>query len=288
MLGHSLASELPDLGHSVAGCGVIERSSTALPGASEYEEFVFRSWDDFPTLLGQVAASRAEVLIHAAAYTQVDKAEECEDAALVVNGVFAQAAARACEELGIDLVYLSTDYVFDGAAGRPYREGDTPNPLGAYGRTKLAGELAARRIPRHYVVRTSWLFGEHGPNFVTTILRAARERPELRVVADQHGCPTYAADLARALGRLILTRRYGTYHLTNAGVTTWCDFAREIVGRAGLATPVHPQSTAEAGRPAPRPAFAPLDNANWRAAGESPLPPWQDALARFLVRSGLV
>jgi dTDP-4-dehydrorhamnose reductase len=288
MLGHSLASVLPEVGHIVAGCGTRDRAALALPDSAVYEKFAFETWTDWSRLRELVAASGAEILVQAAAYTKVDLAEEQEEAALCVNGVFAQAAARVCEDLDIDLVYLSSDYVFDGAAGRPYREWDAPNPQGAYARSKLAGEEAARRIARHHVVRTSWLFGNHGPNFVATIVRAARERPELRVVDDQHGSPTYTVDLAAGLGRLMTSRRYGTHHLTNSGVTTWFEFAREIVACAGLSTPVHPQSTADAGRPAPRPAFGALDNASWRVAGEAPLPPWQDALRRYLVRSGLV
>jgi len=237
-------------------------------------------------LRDRVRASGAQVLLQAAAYTKVDQAEQEEEEAHRTNGLFTQAAAQVCAELDLDLVYISTDYVFDGRAGRAYREYDRTAPLGAYGRSKLAGEIAARRIPRHYLVRTSWLFGEHGPNFVATILRAARERPELKVVDDQSGSPTYTRDLAGALARLIVSRRYGTHHLTNSGVTSWYSFAREIVQAAGLETPVLPQSTAELARPAPRPAYAALDNWAWRVAGEEPLPPWQDAIRRYLVRSG--
>lgn len=288
MLGHALAAVLPAMGHAISGCGTRERRVLALPEGVNYERFVFASWSDVASLRDLVAASEAEVLIQSAAYTQVDRAEEEEEEAHRVNGLFTQAAALVCEDLGIDLLYVSSDYVFDGRAGRPYREWDLPGPLGAYGRSKLAGELAARRIPRHHIVRTSWLFGENGPNFVSTIVKAARERPELRVVDDQHGSPTYTRDLAGAIGRLLCSRRYGIHHLTNSGVTSWFEFAREIVRVAGLSTPVQPQSTADAGRPAPRPAFGALDNWGWRVAGEAALPPWQDALRRYMKTAGLL
>lgn len=288
MLGHSLATVLPGMGHEVAGCGTRDRAALDLPGSVTYEPFCFESWADIALLRQMVASSEAKVLIQSAAYTKVDLAEQEEDLAHRANALFTQAAALVCEDLGIDLVYVSSDYVFDGNAGRPYREWDPPNPLGAYGRSKLAGELAARRIPRHHVVRTSWLFGEHGPNFVATIARAARERPELRVVDDQHGSPTYTRDLAEALGKLISTRRYGVHHVTNSGVTTWFEFAREVVAAAGLSTPVYPQSTAEAARPAPRPACGALDNWAWRVAGERPLPDWRDATRRYMKNAGLL
>ncbi len=288
MLGHSLATVLPAAGHKVVGCGTRDRSRLALPAEIRYERFSFESWADLGRLRDLIGSSGAEVVIQSAAYTKVDLAEGEEVQAHRLNGLLTQAAAQVCDDLGLDLVYLSSDYVFDGRAGRPYREWDTPNPLGAYGRSKLAGELAARRISRHYVVRTSWLFGENGPNFVSTIARAARERSELRVVDDQHGSPTYTTDLASALARLITTRRFGVHHVTNSGVTTWFDFAREIVAAAGLSTSVHRQSTAEAGRPAPRPAYGALDNWAWRVAGEAPLPTWQDALRRYMAAEGLL
>lgn len=283
MLGHALAEALLEADHEVSGCGMEPRENLFLPQDVHYDHFAFERWD--PDALVRLIGD-AEVVIHAAAYTAVDKAEAEPLLAHRVNALFTQAMARACEITGADLLYVSTDYVFNGRTDRPYREWDATDPLGVYGQSKLAGEIAARRLPRHYIVRTSWLFGERGPNFVATILKAARERPELRVVADQHGCPTYTGDLARAIARLVTTRRYGLYHLTNQGPTTWCDFARAIVRQGGLSTPVHPQSTAEAGRPAPRPAHSVLDNWAWQVAGEEPLPAWEDALGRYLAAAG--
>ncbi|MBU6427907.1 MAG: dTDP-4-dehydrorhamnose reductase, partial [Cyanobacteria bacterium REEB65] len=285
MLGQDLAQALLANGSEVRGTGTRERTQLALPGEVGYERYVFDSWD--PECLARQIEG-AQVVIHAAAYTKVDLAEAEPLQAHRLNGLYTQTLARACELTGADLLYISSDYVFDGRAGHPYREWDLPNPQGVYGQSKLAGEVATRRLARHYIVRTSWLFGKHGPNFVATILKAARERPELRVVDDQFGCPTYTADLAEAIARLCVSRRYGTYHLTNQGVATWWGFAREIVRQAGLSAPIHPQSTAEAGRPAPRPAFSALDNWAWQVAGEEQLPRWEDALGRYLqqVRAG--
>ncbi len=282
MLGHAVADAFLDVGHEVAGCGTRDRAVLALPGEVRYERYTFESWD--PEALARMIQD-AEVVVQLAAHTRVDQAEVEPLLAHRTNALFAQAMARACEITGADLLYVSTDYVFDGRAGRAYREWDPTHPLSVYGQSKLAGEIAVRRIPRHYVVRTSWLFGEHGPNFVATMLKAGRERPELKVVGDQFGSPTYTGDLARAIARLVTTRRYGVYHLTNQGIATWFDFAREILRQAGVDTPVFPQSTADSARPAPRPAYSVLDNWAWQVAGETPLPAWEDALGRYLVRS---
>lgn len=285
MLGHSLAVALGQANHAVTGCGTRPREGLGLPFGVGYEAFSFSSWNDVAVLSDLVGD--VDIVIHAAAFTNVDRAELDEMAAHLVNSLYTQAVVRVCEVRQIDLVYLSSDYVFDGRASRPYQEWDSPCPLGAYGRSKLAGELAARRLPHHYVVRTAWLFGEYGPNFVSTIARVAKESPELRVVDDQFGSPTYCGDLAEAISRLIATQRFGIHHLTNSGVTSWFGFAQVIVGALGLPTRVVPQSTLDAARPAPRPGHGVLDNWAWRVAGEPPLPSWQDALARYLDRSGL-
>ncbi len=282
MLGHAVAGAFLEVGHAVAGCGTRDRQVLALPGEIRYERYAFESWD--PEAIARLIGD-AEVVIQLAAYTRVDQAEAEPLLAHRTNALFAQAVARACEITGADLLYVSTDYVFDGRAGRSYREWDATAPASVYGQSKLAGELAVRRIPRHYIVRTSWLFGEHGPNFVATILKAGREQPELKVVNDQFGSPTYTGDLARAIARLVTTRRYGVYHLTNRGITTWFDFACEIFRQKGVATPVLPRSTADAGRPAPRPPYSVLENWAWQVAGEELLPAWEDALGRYLVRS---
>lgn len=223
---------------------------------------------------------RPGLVLNAAAYTDVDGSEAHPDLAARVNADGAGNLAQACRDIGCRLVHVSTDYVFDGRGAAPYEPGDPVNPQGVYGRTKADGERRVREaLGNHAIVRTSWLFGFHGRNFVKTILRLAAERPELRIVADQVGCPTYARDLARALVTLADTGRTGTYHFCNAGACTWYDFAGAIVRLGGLATPIVPITTAELGRPAPRPAYSVLSTATLtRDAGIVPRP-WTEALA---------
>lgn len=228
-----------------------------------------------------VRTAQPEVIFNAAAFTAVDRAEEEPEAAFAVNARAVATLASVADEVGALLVHLSTDYVFDGQNTRPYREDDPPNPLSVYGRSKLEGEKAAARASKHLIVRTSWLFGR-GWNFVEAIrkqlLGGARE---LRVVADQFGRPTYAEDLAEALVRLVNAGAYGLFHVANTGETNWAGFAREIAAQLGFSVPVVDISTEEAGRPAPRPRYSVLDTAKFDSLGQ-PLPPWQEALARYL------
>jgi dTDP-4-dehydrorhamnose reductase len=227
--------------------------------------------------------TRPDAVINCAAWTRVDAAETEEESAWTVNALGPRVLARACQERGLLLCHLSTDYVFDGAATEPVPEDAAPAPRSAYGRTKLAGEEAVRaELPRSQVVRTAWLYGQEGPNFVLTILRRAREGGELRVVADQWGSPTWTGHLAPALVRLVELGTPGTYHLTGSGSTTWHGFAEAIVAEAGLDVPVRPISTAEFPAPAPRPAYSVLDNRAWRGLGQPPLPPWRDGLRAYL------
>lgn len=187
------------------------------------------------------------------------------------------------------MVYISTDYVFDGKLGRPYTEFDAVNPLSVYGRSKLAGEVLARQATdRLYVLRTAWLYGD-GPNFVRTMLKLGQERDDLQVVDDQHGCPTSTVDLAEAVLRLLPTGRYGTYHAVNGGATTWYGFAKKIFELAGnTRVQVSPVKTAQFVRPAPRPEYSPLDTRLLRLAlGWSPRP-WEEALAEYLAGEGMV
>jgi len=224
-----------------------------------------------------------DVLINCAAYTAVDKAEEETEKANLVNGLGVRNLALACMELNISLVHISTDYVFDGSGSKPWRIFDERNPINAYGYSKYVGERYLEVIsPKYFLVRTSWLFGSGGPNFVSTILRAALKQDELRVVNDQFGCPTYAPDLADALLKLVKAGAYGAYHITNRGVTSWCEFAKEIVRHAGLKVPVIPVSSDEFVRPARRPKNSALDPFPLKETVGSLLPSWQDALSRFL------
>lgn len=228
-------------------------------------------------------AERPQVVVHCAAYTNVDGAEADPQAAFAVNRDGARHVAEACKAVGAAMVYVSTDYVFDGRGSMPYRVDDPPNPLGVYGRSKLEGELAVRKaLPEHFVVRTSWLYGHGGKNFVDTMRKLGREKPELAVVDDQIGSPTWTRDLAEAIGDLIETTRFGVYHATGTGTCSWYGLTRKIMELEGLKTPVRPITTAELGRPAPRPLYSVLDCSRLEDAGVEPMPRWEDSVARYM------
>ena len=222
------------------------------------------------------AAVHDEVVVNCAAFTDVDGAEGAEDLATLVNGNAAGHVASAARAV----VQPSTDYVFDGSKRTPYVESDPTGPRSAYGRSKLAGERAvAAANERHFIVRTSWLFGVGGKNLVDTMLGLAGERDELKVVHDQVGCPTYAAHLARALVELAEGDAYGTHHLAGAGECSWFDFATEIFRRAEVDVRVVPCTTEEFQRPAPRPAYSVLGS---ERRDPIRLPSWHDGLAAYL------
>jgi dTDP-4-dehydrorhamnose reductase len=230
-----------------------------------------------------IAEVRPDAVINGAAWTQVDAAEEHEAEAEAVNATGAGLVAAACASARIRCCHVSTDYVFDGTATAPIPEDAVASPRSAYGRTKWHGEVAVREhCADHLIVRTSWLYGRQGPNFVLTMLRLAAERPEIRVVADQHGAPTWTGHLAPAMLRLLEVGPPGTYHLTNRGVTTWYDFAVAIIGARALQAEVVPITTSEFPLPAARPAYSVLDNRAWRELGEPPLPEWQEGLRSYL------
>lgn len=227
-----------------------------------------------------VRGASPEVIVNAAAYTAVDRAESEPQLAFALNaaapGVLAAEAAR----LGALLVHYSTDYVFDGAKAGAYLEDDAPHPLNVYGSSKLAGERAiAAAACRHLILRTSWVYGPHGSNFMLAILRAARERPELRVVDDQVGAPTSSVALARATAQVLRAGAEGLYHMSAAGKTSWCGFARAILARAGLHTPVVPIRSEQYPSAARRPRNSLLDNSRLRAACGVALAPWEEGLA---------
>ena len=225
------------------------------------------------------------MVVNCAAYTAVDQAEQEPDAAFAVNAGAVALLAGLAEELGARLVHVSTDYVFDGRSRRPYREDDPVNPISVYGRSKLAGEQAVLAHRGALVVRTAWLYGDGQANFVAAILRQVdRGVRELRVVDDQWGCPTFAADLAAAIGELVSAQAEGVVHAVNDGAVTWCGFAAEIVRQVGVAIPVVPISTGECARPAPRPAWSVLDTSRLEGLIRRKLPSWQDGLARRLHR----
>jgi dTDP-4-dehydrorhamnose reductase len=229
-----------------------------------------------------------EAVINCAAWTDVDGCEGDPERAFVANALAVRHLAIASARVGAHLVHVSTDYVFAGDKDGPYHEWDPPAPVSAYGRSKLGGELeVARHATSWAVARTSWVFGRQGRNFVDTILARAREGAPLRVVTDQVGCPTYAPDLAGALARLAGERRGGLYHVTNQGACTWHELARATLELAGLDPGVVGEmSTAESGRPAPRPANSVLDGSAWRRSGMVPLRSWREALAERLKGTG--
>jgi len=230
----------------------------------------------------QIVAARPSVILHAGAYTNVDGAEREPDRALAVNAQGTAFVARAAAALNARLIYVSTDYVFDGSKATPYREEDVPHPINVYGQSKHEGEIAALTgCPDTLVVRTAWLYGHAGNNFVKTITRLAREKPFLEVVGDQRGCPTNADDLALALKDLLTSDLRGIYHVTNTGDCTWYEFAEAIVRFMDLSTPVRPITTAQAGRLAKRPAYSVLAHGRLGTVRKL-LPHWQDALARFM------
>ncbi|MGD0225922.1 MAG: dTDP-4-dehydrorhamnose reductase [Terriglobia bacterium] len=227
---------------------------------------------------------RPEFVFHLAAYTDVDGCEANPAKAEQVNSLGTLNVARACAEIGAGLLYVSTDYVFDGRGNRAYREDDAPNPLSVYGITKLRGERYVQAlVARHMIVRSSWLYGPRGKNFVSTILKAARGRGELRVVSDQRGSPTYTRHLALKLRELLAARVYGVFHVTGSGDCSWFEFARAIVQSGGYPrVRVHPISTQEAGRLAPRPAFSVLENHRLTECKLEALPHWTEGLAQYL------
>jgi dTDP-4-dehydrorhamnose reductase len=229
-----------------------------------------------------ITQHRPECIVHAAAYTDVDGCETNRDLAFAVNCEGAARVAQAAAESGSQLLFLSTDYVFDGSKESPYEVDDPIAPQSVYGRSKAEAEAKIREIlPTSCILRTSWVFGVGGKCFPDTILKLAASRKELEVVNDQRGCPTYTIDLARVIIQLCRKRTTGTVHVTNSGECTWFDFASEIVRRAGLSTQVRPTSSDRFPRPAKRPAYSVLSSASLQQQGIA-VPPWKDALRRFL------
>jgi dTDP-4-dehydrorhamnose reductase len=227
-----------------------------------------------------------DFVVNVAAWTAVDEAETHEAQAFAVNAVGAANLARACASAGARMVQVSTDYVFGGDSITPYPEDAPPAPRSAYGRTKAAGEWAVRtHLPTSsWIVRTAWLYGAHGPNFVKTMARLAAERDTVSVVDDQSGQPTWTVDLAEAIVRLVEAEApCGTYHGTSSGEATWFSFAQAIFAGLGLDPErVQPATTAAFPRPAPRPAYSVLGHEAWRGAALDPLPSWRDSLAKSL------
>jgi dTDP-4-dehydrorhamnose reductase len=275
MLGTDVRAVLMERGHEVVATG-------------RREGFTPLDVTDTHQTMQVIGAERPEVVLHCAAWTDVDGAERDPDGAYRGNALGAWNVAAAAAETGALMIYVSTDFVFDGAKNAPYTEFDRTNPLGVYGASKEAGEQLVRQtLPdRHIIARTSWLFGRHGKCFPKTVLRLAESKPEVPIVADQIGCPTFTEDLARKLAELAEDPLPGTYHICNAGECSWYEFAQEIVRQAGLSTPVVPITAAEyAARfnsPTRRPAYSPLRRLALQMRGMDDLRDWREALSAFL------
>ena len=227
--------------------------------------------------------SGADAVIHCAAYTAVDAAEDNEDLCRRVNADGTRNIALVCRDLDIKMVYISTDYVFDGQGTRPWEPDDARDPLNVYGVTKCEGEMAVEElVKKFFIVRIAWVFGVNGKNFIKTMLRLGKERGAVSVVDDQIGSPTYTYDLARLLVDMIQTDKYGRYHATNEGLCSWYEFAKEIFRQAGMDVPVTPVSSDQFPAKAARPSNSRLSKEKLSENGFERLPAWQDALGRFL------
>lgn len=240
---------------------------------------------DLSAVLQAVRALKPDLILNAAAYTDVDGCESHEELAYRVNALGPRNLAIGALETGAGILHISTDFVFDGAKRTPYLEFDAANPQSVYGKSKLAGEQAIREVtPRHYILRTAWLYGSHGRNFVKTMLRLAGERDTVSVVNDQVGTPTSTQDLIQAILAVIPAQAYGTYHATCEGACSWYDFAAAIFRHAGLGTAVTPISTEALGRPAKRPAYSVLDNFMLRNQHHTALKDWEEALCIYMTQ----
>ena len=269
-LGYDVVNELEKRGLEAVGVDIEEMDIT---DAKSVEK-----------VLGETAP---DVVIHCAAYTAVDAAEEQEEICRRVNADGTRNIAKMCSKLDIKMVYISTDYVFDGQGTRPWEPEDERQPLNVYGQTKYEGELAVQELlEKYFIVRIAWVFGVNGKNFIKTMLRLAETNKKITVVNDQYGSPTYTYDLAKLLVDMILTEKYGVYHATNEGICTWYEFACEIFKQAGLDIEVVPVTAAEYQAKAKRPENSRMSKEKLTENGFDRLPPWQDALKRYLEAIG--
>ncbi len=223
-----------------------------------------------------------DAVVHCAAWTAVDKAEDMEEACRKVNKEGTENIAQACEVLDIPIMYFSTDYVFNGQGSEPWKEYDKRAPLNVYGQTKYEGELAVEKLAKHFIIRIAWVFGKNGNNFIKTMLRLGKERGAVSVVNDQIGSPTYTYDLAKLVLDMIQSDKYGTYHATNEGICSWYEFACEIFKQAGMNVQVTPVSSDEFPTKAKRPCNSRMNKTELDRNGFDRLPTWQDALHRYL------
>ena len=266
-LGYDLSKELTKRGVEFIAPSLEELELTTEAGAKNF-----------------ILDKKPDTVIHCAAYTAVDKAESDAELAITVNGMGTRWVAEACRTVGAKMIYISTDYVFGGDGKIPYEVNDEKKPVNVYGRSKLLGEDAVTTIlARHFIVRTSWVFGINGNNFIKTMLRLGETKKKLSVVNDQIGSPTYTVDLAKLLADMADTEKFGTYHATNEGFCSWAEFARAIFEQAGLDVEVDGIPTVEYPTPARRPFNSRLSKKSLDEAGFNRLPDWQDALKRYLL-----
>ncbi|MCQ2418832.1 MAG: dTDP-4-dehydrorhamnose reductase [Clostridia bacterium] len=283
-LGYDVTIELTRRGHSCCCSDILTQAPDGLQCLGC--DYVPLDITDAEAVQRTFAEIRPDAVIHCAAWTAVDAAEDNREKVMAINHHGTAHLAAACRELDAKMLYISTDYVFNGDGTEPWEPECTAYaPVNVYGDSKLQGELAVKQlVKKYFIVRTAWVFGENGNNFVKTMLRLGQTHPQLRVVNDQIGTPTYTPDLARLIADMIETEKYGIYHATNAGgYISWYEFACEIFKAAGCPTKVIPVTTEEYGlSKARRPFNSRLDKSKLIAMGFTPLPDWKDALTRYL------
>lgn len=251
----------------------------------DYDELDITNYNEVSSY---VEAFKPDVIINCAAYTNVDGCETDSDTAFKVNAIGSRNLAMVAEKLEIKLLHVSTDYVFNGEGATPFKEYDIPNPVSVYGKTKLLGEQYVREhCSRYFIVRTAWLYGEWGKNFVYTIMKSGKQNGHLDVVDDQRGNPTYAEDLAHHILKIILTDEYGVYHCTGTGECSWYDFACKIIEYSGINCTVNPITSEKINRVAKRPSYSSLDNMMLRVTCGDEMRQWQDALKSFISKINL-
>ncbi len=283
-LGFDVMNELARLGHEGIGSDLNPTFSGIRNGTPVMNmPYVSLDITDGEEVKEVITRLRPDVVIHCAAWTAVDKAEENESTAFAVNESGTRNIAVACRDIGAKIIYISTDYVFPGTGDQFYKPEDEKGPLNVYGRSKLAGEAAVQELlERYFIVRISWVFGLNGSNFIRTMLRLSETRSEIGVVADQVGSPTYTSDLAPLLCNMAGTEQYGIYHATNEGVCSWAELAKEVFKVAGKNVMVRSLATADYPSKAARPLNSRMDKSSLDLAGFSRLPEWQDAVGRYI------
>lgn len=264
-LGHDIVNELNSRNIPCIGVGSKDLDITDRAFCDEY-----------------FATHEISHLIHCAAYTKVDAAEEEKELNHKINVVGTENLAINCEKYDIPMMYFSTDYIFGGEGDKPFKEDDKACPLGEYAKSKYDGELIVRKLKKYFVVRISWVFGLNGNNFIKTMLKLSETKSELKVVCDQIGSPTYTKDLAKLVRDMIVTDKYGIYHASNDGYVSWADFARIIFDKTNRNVKVYDVTTEEYGAKAKRPKNSRLDKSKLIKEGFHNLPPWEDALDRYL------